>query len=170
MAKKSVLFTCSLCLPILVLIIPVRFTPLRLAAGNELRGNSSYAPFSVRGCARTTMMQPTGGFTASAGATPTREGCSDPIDKCKKPIKYLGSKGDCACFACEYGKATQHNVCTQNVKDKQTLLAESIPRMNTCSYSFRTLVAKTMPLIRFERAPSSPACTQLLTWFCAKSL
>jgi hypothetical protein len=68
------------------------------------------------------MTQPAGEFVMAGP-----EGCSDPIDKCKKPIKYLGSKGECACFACEYGKARQHNVCTQNVKDKQTLLAESIP-------------------------------------------
>jgi len=126
-AKKSVLFTCSLCLPILVVTAPARLTPLRLGEGKDLPGSSSHASFSVRGCAKTTMMQPTGGLTASAWATAAPEGCSDPIDKCKKPIKYLGSKGDCACFACEYGKATQHNVCTLNVKDKQTLLAESTP-------------------------------------------
>lgn len=127
MAKKSVLFACFLCVPVLVLITPVRLTPLGLAGGKDLLGNSSHAPFSVRSCAKTTMMQPAGGFTASAWAKAAPEGCSDPIDKCKKPIKYLGSQKDCACFACEYGKATQHNVCTQNVKDKQTLLAESTP-------------------------------------------
>jgi hypothetical protein len=92
-----------------------------------LPGSSLLAPFSVTGCAKTTMMQPAGRFTASAWATAAPEGCSDPIGKCQKPIKYLGSKGDCACFACEYGKATQHNLCTQNVKDKQTLLEESTP-------------------------------------------
>jgi len=127
MAQKSVLFSCSLCLPILLLITAVRLTPLRPVDGEDLRGSSLHAPLSVRGCANTTMIEPAAGFTVSARATATPEGCSDPIDKCRKPIKYLGSKGDCACFACEYGKATQHNVCTQNVKDKQTLLAESAP-------------------------------------------
>jgi hypothetical protein len=51
-----------------------------------------------------------------------QDACSDPIDKCNDPVKYLGSNGDCACFACEYRKASQHNICTKNESDKKTLL------------------------------------------------
>ncbi len=127
MAKKSALFTCSLCLSMLVLITPVRLASPHLAGGKDLSRSSSSASFLGGSCAETTLKQPAAGVTAFAGAAAAPQGCADPIDKCKKPIKYLGSKGACACFACEYGKARQHNVCTQNVNDKQTLFAESTP-------------------------------------------
>ena len=65
------------------------------------------------------------GFTASELASPPQDACADPIDKCNNPVKYLGSNGDCACFACEYGKTTQHNICTKNEADKRTLLQRS---------------------------------------------
>jgi len=52
----------------------------------------------------------------------TQDACSDPIDNCKDPVKYLGANGECACFACEYGKPTQNNICTKNQADKDKLL------------------------------------------------
>jgi len=51
-----------------------------------------------------------------------QDACSDPIDKCNDPVKYLGSNGDCACFACEYRRASQHNICTKSESDKRMLL------------------------------------------------
>src|SRR6267154_523333 len=43
---------------------------------------------------------------ASAWALLQTDACSDPIDKCKDPVKYLGANGECACFACEAGRRT----------------------------------------------------------------
>jgi hypothetical protein len=60
-------------------------------------------------------------FTAPELLLAAQDACSDPIDKCSDPVKYLGSNGDCACFACEYGRPTQHNVCTKNESDKKKL-------------------------------------------------
>jgi hypothetical protein len=53
------------------------------------------------------------------------DACADPIDQCHDPVKYLGANNDCACFACEYGRTTQHNVCTRRQMDKDTLLRRS---------------------------------------------
>jgi len=47
--------------------------------------------------------------------------CSDPIANCSDPVKHLGTQNDCACFACGYGTATQHGVCTRNPADKEAL-------------------------------------------------
>lgn len=58
----------------------------------------------------------------TSGMQDGQDACSDRIDNCKYPIKYLGANGDCACFACEYGKPTQHNICTKNQGDKDKLL------------------------------------------------
>lgn len=128
MTKKSVLLTSWLCLPLLLISLPARLSREGVAVGMSLGANPASGPFSSTGCAKNPAMNTrVTGLALSAAAIPTPDGCSDPIDKCKKPIKYLGSKGLCACFACEYGQATQHNVCTQNKKDKETLLAESTP-------------------------------------------
>jgi hypothetical protein len=54
-------------------------------------------------------------FAASAPA------CSDPIANCNDPVKHLGTQNECACFACGYGTATQHSVCTKNPADKEAL-------------------------------------------------
>jgi hypothetical protein len=62
------------------------------------------------------------GIIVSELALVPQDACSDPIDKCNNPVKYLGSNGDCACFACEYRKASQHNICTKSESDKRTLL------------------------------------------------
>lgn len=58
----------------------------------------------------------------SGAALSQTDSCSDPIDKCRNPVKYLGANDDCACFACEYGTSTQHNVCTKKQSDKDALL------------------------------------------------
>jgi hypothetical protein len=48
--------------------------------------------------------------------------CSDSINNCKKPVKFVSQDNGCYTFACEYGKATQHNIHTKNASDVQTLL------------------------------------------------
>ena len=53
---------------------------------------------------------------------PPQSSCADSIANCKDPVKYLGTDAGCACFACEYGKATQHNICTNVKDDKNALL------------------------------------------------
>lgn len=47
--------------------------------------------------------------------------CADSIANCGDPVKHLGTQNDCACFACGYGTATQHSVCTKNPADKDAL-------------------------------------------------
>jgi hypothetical protein len=105
------------------LIFPFGLSRPGIAAETSSASASSFAIASVSACANKTSRESGAGpLAVSAGLPAVPEGCADPIDKCKKPIKYLGSKGDCACFT-----ATQHNICTQNKKDKETLLAESGP-------------------------------------------
>ena len=60
-------------------------------------------------------------FAAFAFPVTPLDSCSDSIANCNDPVKYLGADGDCACFTCDYGKTTQHNVCTNNKNDKDTL-------------------------------------------------
>jgi hypothetical protein len=40
--------------------------------------------------------------------------CTPPLAACNKPVKWVADKGNCSCFACEYGTATQHVGCTDN--------------------------------------------------------
>jgi hypothetical protein len=126
MARSPALFICSVCLPAFLLSLPVHFSHQDGIVREKRAAISASQSLSAATCPRNTPEENSG-----AGAVPSLAGnlmpdeCNDPIDKCKKPIKYLGSKGACACFACEYGQSTQHNVCTQNKKDKQTLLAAS---------------------------------------------
>jgi hypothetical protein len=65
-------------------------------------------------------------FAAFTFASTLEASCSDSIANCKDPVKYLGVNGDCACFACEYAESTQHNICTNSKKDKDTLLGRAI--------------------------------------------
>jgi hypothetical protein len=65
-------------------------------------------------------------FASFTFASTLQASCSDSIVNCKDPVKYLGVNGDCACFACEYGESTQHNICTNSKKDKDTLLGRAI--------------------------------------------
>jgi hypothetical protein len=124
--KKTMLLANFFCLPMVLLIFPLQFSPQGTATESSFASQSAFRIFSTAECANQMRNEAeTGSLAPFAGGSAPQQGCADPIDKCKKPIKYLGSKGDCACFACEYGKATQHNICTQNKKDKETLLAES---------------------------------------------
>jgi hypothetical protein len=110
-------------------VFPLQFSSQGMAAETNLAPESAFRIFSTAvECSNKIRNEAeTGSLGVSADRFAPPQGCADPIDKCKKPIKFLGSKADCACFACEYGKATQHNICTQNKKDKETLLAESGP-------------------------------------------
>ncbi|MFY9610928.1 MAG: hypothetical protein WAU45_20245 [Blastocatellia bacterium] len=47
--------------------------------------------------------------------------CSDPIENCKPPVRFVGDKDGCACFACEHGKRTQRLVCTRDESNKKIL-------------------------------------------------
>jgi len=126
--KKSMLLANFLCLPMVLFIFPLQFSPQGRATETSFTSGPTFRIFSTAECANKMKNEAaTGAPAAFAGGFAPPQGCADPIDKCKKPIKYLGSNGDCACFACEYGKSTQHNICTQNKKDKETLLAESEP-------------------------------------------
>ena len=55
----------------------------------------------------------------------TQSDCSDSTNDCKLPVKYLGQKDACACFACEFGRRTQRVVCTANERDKLALMTQS---------------------------------------------
>ena len=55
--------------------------------------------------------------------TANNAGCADAADDCRLPVKYLGEKDGCACFACEHGKRTQKIICTANEDDKIKLIA-----------------------------------------------
>lgn len=57
----------------------------------------------------------------AAFAPPAADACSDSIANCNDPVKHLGTQNDCACFACGYGTASQHSVCTKNAADKDAL-------------------------------------------------
>jgi hypothetical protein len=47
--------------------------------------------------------------------------CIPPLGACNKPVKWVADKDNCSCFACEYGKATQHVGCTNNNETKAFL-------------------------------------------------
>ena len=62
--------------------------------------------------------------TVSSQGIPTRESgeaCLDPIDKCKKPLKFIEKKGFCYTFACEYGTKKQHLIHTTKEEDVKAL-------------------------------------------------
>jgi|SRR5271165_5886550 len=48
--------------------------------------------------------------------------CSDSIDSCKKPVKFISNINGCYTFACEYGAATQHNIHISAENDVKTAL------------------------------------------------
>lgn len=47
--------------------------------------------------------------------------CGGAAKDCLWPVKSLGEKAGCACFACEYRSKKQRVICTANVQDKKTL-------------------------------------------------
>jgi hypothetical protein len=61
----------------------------------------------------------------SPQAPPKSETAADPcppFKSCKKPVKWLADKNDCSCFACEYGKPSQHIACTKDPQTKASLI------------------------------------------------
>jgi hypothetical protein len=58
----------------------------------------------------------------SARRFAAQRSCSDLPKDCKLPVRYLGEKGGCSCFACEYGQKTQHASCTNNKQDREAFL------------------------------------------------
>jgi hypothetical protein len=62
--------------------------------------------------------------TASSQGIPTKESgeaCVDPIDKCKKPVKFIERKLNCYTFACEYGTKKQRLIHTTKEEDVRAL-------------------------------------------------
>ena len=47
--------------------------------------------------------------------------CVPELKNCEKPVKWIADKQDCSCYACEYGKPTQHTGCTQDQQLKAQL-------------------------------------------------
>lgn len=127
MITRSRRFAFWLCIPALLLGSPSKriHTPNATTMNHLRRGCESRDSSDRNYAFSRTISGVQGAGELGPVAAPGAVGCSDPIDNCKKPIKYLGSKGTCACFACEYGEAKQHNICTQNKKDKESLLVES---------------------------------------------
>lgn len=115
-------------------ILFVGLSTLMLSAESKISvaGNDSLSPQAATKsqsgykCAAMRAAQSDPSLFAVAGlALLQTDACADPIDQCHDPVKYLGANGDCACFACEYGRKTQHNVCTRKQPDKDTLLRRS---------------------------------------------
>src|SRR3989442_11261596 len=50
--------------------------------------------------------------------------CSGQPKDCKLPTRYLGEKDGCACFTCEYGKKTQRVICTNNKRDRDSMMSK----------------------------------------------
>ena len=48
--------------------------------------------------------------------------CSDAIDKCKNPVKYISRNGRCVTFACEAGTKTQYLIKTDSADDIKALM------------------------------------------------
>ena len=65
------------------------------------------------------------GLIVGSGEGPFKrvgDACADSIANCGDPVKHLGTQNGCACFACSYGTASQHSICTRNAADKDALL------------------------------------------------
>jgi outer membrane protein OmpA-like peptidoglycan-associated protein len=59
-------------------------------------------------------------YAFQSATTPAE--CSPQLKDCNKPVKWLADKKECSCFACEYGKPTQHTGCTSDKETKAELL------------------------------------------------
>ncbi len=75
-------------------------------------------------------------WTVAPSAAPPapQSECNGAAKDCKWPVKFIGEKNGCSCFACEYGKPTQRVICTKSDEDKRTLrkleLERTAPRDN----------------------------------------
>lgn len=103
------------------------------SASDEVRRSLNSAPSATKEPqvrngglgARLAVAGTEGALAPDAPAALPQQDCSDSIKNCKLPVKYTGSQGDCACFACEYGKPAQHYVCTKNKSDKDKLMKQA---------------------------------------------
>ena len=59
--------------------------------------------------------------TPAAPAGAAQSYCDGSVRDCKLPVKFLGEKDGCACFACEHGKESQRVICTRNDEDKRLM-------------------------------------------------
>jgi hypothetical protein len=120
--KRAVLLTCSLFFPMALFLVPTKVNSYNIFRTPVTQADQTGHGLPASACAHTAPASDIPSALAfTASGLPQSTNCADPIDKCQKPVKYLGSKADCSCFACEYGKATQHNVCTKNKADKDAL-------------------------------------------------
>jgi hypothetical protein len=60
-------------------------------------------------------------FVEDPGTSFAQDTCSDRVEDCKLPVRFVGDKDGCACFACEHGKKTQRLVCTKDETNKRLL-------------------------------------------------
>ena len=69
-------------------------------------------------------LKPSGAVHANnVGYTPPQDSsCSDAINDCKKPVKFISQTNGCYAFACEYGKPTQKVIHVSDVSDVKKLL------------------------------------------------
>lgn len=58
------------------------------------------------------------------------ESCRDYAANCKAPVKYLGDKTGCSCYACEYGRKTQKILCSNDWAEK-TKFRALLPKTRT---------------------------------------
>ena len=65
------------------------------------------------------------GIHRNAGGSYAASDCLDSAKDCKLPVKYLGQRNGCACFACEFGKKTQRVICTTDQSAKTELISKS---------------------------------------------
>jgi hypothetical protein len=79
--------------------------------------------YSVMGPVVLICLSPPGTVQANSLARPPQDSnCSDSIQSCKKPVKFISQNNGCYAFACEYGTATQRVIHARDVSDVKTLL------------------------------------------------
>lgn len=70
---------------------------------------------------------PIAAYAFQSAATPAQ--CTPQLKDCNKPVKWLADKKECSCFACEYGKPSQHTGCTSDKQAKAELLRLDVTGM-----------------------------------------
>ena len=70
---------------------------------------------------------PIAAYAFQFAATPAE--CIPQLKDCNKPVKWLADKKECSCFACEYGKPSQHTGCTSDKQAKAELLRLDVTGM-----------------------------------------
>lgn len=60
-------------------------------------------------------------IVSAGGSAQSTSECVPKLKDCEKPVKWIADKQDCSCYACEYGKPTQHTGCTQDQQLKAEL-------------------------------------------------